>query len=406
MVSLRNNDRCVTLPSHHLWTCLILTIFPFTVIVALRIFCRIYYGTQLRAGLGLDDYITVFCLVLSLVVCVLVTIASGYGLGKHAYLLDDYQKEQALKYNAIINAVQIWQFSLPKFAIIAILKRILNYGTRTSILFWGLGITSQACILAVSIWWFKQCSPIEFVWDKTIEGGTCADVSVMSNLAYFTSSYSAFLDIFFAFYPIPFIMRLNMPLRSRLAVAGALSLSSLAFVVSVIKLTALGEAFAISETDPTCKLPPYVVACHNENAYEICLDPVPYLDILGMSEGYILMICSSLPTLGPLFRAAKGKLTSREISTNKSGARVGGSSLHSLHQSYGHSKEQRLTDELERSTSGGNSSSVDDIPLVSTSHAMSSSSADTRIHKTVAISVTSEAMEPELHPQRHNRQIF
>ncbi|KAI6082975.1 hypothetical protein F4821DRAFT_245913 [Hypoxylon rubiginosum] len=357
-----------------------------TVIVALRIFCRIYYGTQLRAGLGLDDYITVFCLVLSLVVCVLVTIASGYGLGKHAYLLDDYQKEQALKYNAIINAVQIWQFSLPKFAIIAILKRILNYGTRTSILFWGLGITSQACILAVSIWWFKQCSPIEFVWDKTIEGGTCADVSVMSNLAYFTSSYSAFLDIFFAFYPIPFIMRLNMPLRSRLAVAGALSLSSLAFVVSVIKLTALGEAFAISETDPTY--------------------PVPYLDILGMSEGYILMICSSLPTLGPLFRAAKGKLTSREISTNKSGARVGGSSLHSLHQSYGHSKEQRLTDELERSTSGGNSSSVDDIPLVSTSHAMSSSSADTRIHKTVAISVTSEAMEPELHPQRHNRQIF
>ncbi|KAI1763721.1 hypothetical protein GGR53DRAFT_359307 [Hypoxylon sp. FL1150] len=355
---------------------------PFTVIVALRIFCRSYYGTRQRAGLGLDDYVTVFCLILSLVVCVLVTIACGYGLGKHASQLDDYQKEHALKYNAIINAVLIWQFSLPKFAIIAILKRILNYGTRTAVLFWGLGITSQACILAVSIWWFKQCSPVEYVWDKTIEGGTCANINIMSNLAYFTSSYSAFLDLFFAFYPIPFVMRLNMPLRARLAVAGALSLSSLAFVVSVIKLTALGESFEISQTDPTY--------------------PLPYLDILGMSEGYILIICSSLPTLGPLFRAAKGKLTSREMSTNKSGANVGGSSLHSLHKSFANSKELRLTDELERSI-GGNSSSVDDIPLVPAPHAIT---ADTRIHKTVNISVTSQAMDYELHPQRHGTQIF
>ncbi|KAI4870983.1 hypothetical protein F4820DRAFT_401032 [Hypoxylon rubiginosum] len=357
------------------------------VIVALRIFCRIYYGTSQRAGLGLDDYITVFCLILSLVVCVLVTIATGYGLGKHVYELDDDQKMNSLKYNAVINAVQIWQFSLPKFAIIAILKRILNYGTKTAVLFWTLGITSQACIFAVSVWWFKQCTPVDYVWDKSIEGGTCVDVSVMSNLAYFTSSYSAFLDIFFAFYPIPFIMRLNMPLRSRLAVAGALSLSSLAFVVSVIKLTALGEAFAISETDPTY--------------------PVPYLDILGMSEGYILIICSSLPTLGPLFRAAKGKLTSRDTTTNKSGAHIGGSSLHSLHKSFGNSKGQRLTDEMERSISGGNSSSIDDIPLVSTSHIFQSSNAtNTRIQKTVNISVISEAMEPESQTQTHSAQIF
>ncbi|KAI1776994.1 hypothetical protein F4818DRAFT_439355 [Hypoxylon cercidicola] len=355
-----------------------------TIIVALRIFCRIYYGTHQRAGLGLDDYITVFCLVLSLVVCALVTTATGYGLGRHVYELDEDQKINALKYNAIINAVLIWQFSLPKFAIIAILKRILNYGTRTLVVFWTLGITSQACILAVSIWWFRQCSPVAYVWDKNIEGGTCANISVMSNLAYFTSSYSAFLDIFFAFYPIPFIMRLNMPLRSRLAVAGALSLSSLAFVVSVIKLIALGQAFAISETDPTY--------------------PVPYLDILGMSEGYILMICSSLPTLGPLFRAAKGKLTSRDHTTNKSGANVG-TSFHSLHKSFAHSKEQRLTDEVERSI-GGNSSSVDDIPLVSNSSMMSSSATDTRIHKTVNISVTTEAIEPGSQPRVHNNHIF
>ncbi|KAI2610235.1 uncharacterized protein GGS25DRAFT_253338 [Hypoxylon fragiforme] len=225
-----------------------------TVIVGLRIFCRLHYGTSQRAGLGLDDHITVVCLVLSLVVSVLITIASGYGLGKHVYDLNEEQKSIALKYNAIINAILVWQFSLPKFAIIAILKRILNYGIRTSVALWTLGITSQACILAVSIWWFKQCEPVAFGWDRRIPGGKCADINVMINLAYFTSAYSAFLDLFFAFYPIPFVMRLKMPLRNRIAVASALCLSALAFVVSVVKLAALGEAFSISATDPTCEL--------------------------------------------------------------------------------------------------------------------------------------------------------
>ncbi|KAI0113322.1 hypothetical protein F4814DRAFT_343330 [Daldinia grandis] len=340
-----------------------------TIIVGLRIVCRLRFGTYQRAGLGLDDYITVFCLVLSLVVCVLVTIATDFGLGRHAYDLDHYEKTNALKYNVIINAVLIWQFSLPKFAIIAILKRILNYGTKTAVLFWTLGITSQACVLAVSVWWFKQCDPMEYGWDKTIDGGTCVDIRVMSSLAYFTSAYSAFLDIFFALYPIPFIMSLNMPLRSRIAVAGALSLSSLAFVVSVIKLSALGQAFAISATDPTY--------------------PVPYLDILGMSEGYILIICSSLPTLGPLFRAAKGKITSRGASTNKSGANIG-SSLHSLRKSYIRSKNQRSTDEIERSI-GGNSSSVDEIPLVTSPMPLSTNT----VQKTVDISLTTEEIKPK-----------
>ncbi|KAI2602100.1 hypothetical protein GGR54DRAFT_553304 [Hypoxylon sp. NC1633] len=379
MIDLGRNDYD-TFANQVIWSLLGVT----TIIVGLRIFCRLYIGRNQQVGLGLDDYVTVLCLVLSLVVCVLATIATGYGLGKHAYELDDDQRKKALKYNVIINAVLIWQFSLPKFAIIAILKRILNYGTRTAVLFWTLGLTSQACIFAVSVWWFKQCDPVSFGWDKSIKGGTCADIRIMSNLAYFTSAYSAFLDIFFAFYPLPFVMRLNMPLQARVAVAAALSLSSLAFVVSVIKLSALGDAFAISATDPTYT--------------------VPYLDILGIAEGYILIICSSLPTLGPLFRAAKQKLTSRDVNTNRSGVNVG-SSGHSLHGSFLDSKEHRLTDEIARSIGGGSSSSVDDIPLVA-SKLRASGATDTGIQKTVDFTMTSEVVEPGSQPQPHSTQIF
>ena len=132
---------------------------------------------------------------------------------------------QALKWNAIISSILIWSFSLPKFAIIAILKRILNYGRKTTILFWALALSSQACILATSVWWFKQCTPVEYGWDRSTDGH-CAPVKVMADLGYFTSAYSAFLDLFFALYPIPLIMRLNMPFKSRIAVSIALMLAS------------------------------------------------------------------------------------------------------------------------------------------------------------------------------------
>lgn len=207
-------------------------------------------------AVGLDDYITVGCLVVMLVTCVLVSIGSHYGLGRHMAQIiaeEPQNLENALKYNVVISAVLIWSFSLPKFAIIAILKRILNYGTKTTILFWGLALSSQACIFATSVWWFEQCHPVERGWNLTVPG-SCASVSVLADLGYFTSAYSAFLDAFFALYPIPFIMRLNMPLKTRVTVSIALSLSIIACIISIYKLAIFGSVFVILATDPTCEL--------------------------------------------------------------------------------------------------------------------------------------------------------
>lgn len=192
-------------------------------------------------------------MVVFLLTCILITEGSRHGLGRHMRTLDPESIPLALKYNVIISAVLIWTFSLPKFAIISVLNRILNYGTKTTVLFWGLALSSQACILATSVWWFRQCSPVAYGWDRSIPDGKCADVSVLANLGYFTSAYSAFLDIFFSLYPIPLIMRLNMPLRSRIAVSVALGLSMMACFVSIYKLAIFGEVFAILAEDPTCR---------------------------------------------------------------------------------------------------------------------------------------------------------
>ncbi|OBT88199.1 hypothetical protein VE02_02465 [Pseudogymnoascus sp. 03VT05] len=188
--------------------------------VVLRVICRMHFvrGEGRLGSLGVDDYITMVCIAILLLTCILVSIGSHHGLGRHMASLDPPDIVEALKWNAIISSILIWSFSLPKFAIIAILKRILDYGRKTTILFWALALSSQACILATSVWWFKQCTPVKYGWDRSIDGH-CAPVKVMADLGYFTSAYSAFLDLFFALYPIPLIMRLNMPFKSRIAVS-------------------------------------------------------------------------------------------------------------------------------------------------------------------------------------------
>ncbi|RYP77040.1 hypothetical protein DL771_001330 [Monosporascus sp. 5C6A] len=345
-----------------------------TAMVGLRIYCRTVNGrNKQHAGLGPDDYITIVCLVVFLVTCILINIGSHYGLGKHFEDVPEEDLETALKYNVIISAVLIWTFSLPKFVIIATLKRILDYGTKTTILFWALALSSQACILATSVWWFVQCKPVEYGWNKTIDG-ECADVSVLADLGYFTSAYSAFLDIFFALYPIPFIMRLNMPLKGRIAVSSALSLSILACVVSIYKLAIFGEVFAILRQDPTY--------------------PVPYLDILGMAEGFVLVTAACLPTLGPVFRAAKGKLTSAYSSSSASRNQLDeGSKDHSRAMSgnnWDNFKGHRLDDPA---SSIGTRPSLDDIPLVTTSRVGRNQDERKDIQKAVDISVSSETLE-------------
>jgi hypothetical protein len=97
-------------------------------------------------------------------------------------------------------------------------------------------------------------------------------------------------------------------------------------------------------------------------------DPVPYLDILGVAEGSILLICASLPTLGPLFRLARGKLTSTDGSRSTPSQQepnFDGRSGGVGNGSWANFKGHKLEDAEQGST--GMHSSVDDIPLVSTS---------------------------------------
>lgn len=196
---------------------------------------------------------TLACLVVILIFCILLIFGHNYGVGQHYATLSPVNKIEALKWGAILNAVTPWMCTLPKFAIVMTLKRILDYSKITAILFWGLALSSQLTVVILVMWTYLQCTPVAYQWDKSIEGGSCASHSVYLNLVYFVFLYSTVLDAFFALYPVPHIMRLNMPLRTRIGVSLSLSLGLVGFAISIYKFSVFPFASAIVASDPSCK---------------------------------------------------------------------------------------------------------------------------------------------------------
>lgn len=190
-----------------------------------------------------------------------------------------------------MNFFIVWTFSMPKFAIIALLRRILRLSKPVEYTFWGIATVNQAGILATAILWFARCQPAAKAWDPTLPG-TCGTLEVLGDLGYVTSALSAALDIFFALYPIPFIMKLNMSLRRRISTSISLGLGSIACVVSIYKITTFPSSIVELSVDPTCKSTQIL-----DIAVLLCTDSFPQLPWF---RSYYLLISRQISLSCPL----------------------------------------------------------------------------------------------------------
>ena len=104
-------------------------LFLLLAVIALRFYARFTAKPNNWFGaLGLDDALVGLSWVVLLLTQIFIQVAAGYGNGKHYDALSRYDQVEAMKWNTMIDAVIIWAFSLPKLAIVALLRRILNYG--------------------------------------------------------------------------------------------------------------------------------------------------------------------------------------------------------------------------------------------------------------------------------------
>ncbi|KAE8418638.1 hypothetical protein BDV36DRAFT_282894 [Aspergillus pseudocaelatus] len=253
------------------WTLSALT----TIFVAARVYIRQW----LIRNAGVDDYIIVVALCLTLTSVGMTTANVHMGYGKHAWFLEESTVETISLVNTISFAIGLCCFTVPKIAVTVLLTRILNPSRLQRIWLWTMiGITASVSFAA---------------WQRRLvtEGkANCNDVQILIKYAIFNATLSASVDLYLAIYPSTVLMKLRMPLRKRLALCAALGMGSIAAATAIAKSTQFPD-----------------FAHQDDYTYETA-DLVMWTNV----ESNVLILASCIPTLQPILELTlRGHIRSR-----------------------------------------------------------------------------------------------
>ncbi|EED19713.1 conserved hypothetical protein [Talaromyces stipitatus ATCC 10500] len=226
-----------------------------TMITTSTVIARIYIRVKIVKNVGFDDWAIVVGLIFGLVYLGITTANVVVGYGRHADALDLPHLEKAILLNTIGFVFGILSFTIPKIAVAIMLTRILNPSKFHKYFIFSLvGFTASVAIVCILLL-MTECDPPAAQWDKSIKNATCRDIWILIDFAVFTGALSAFVDLYLAIYPSVVLWKLNMSVKKRLALMGALGLGSIAAAMAVIKCTQLkGLADA---ADYTCEYSVY-----------------------------------------------------------------------------------------------------------------------------------------------------
>jgi hypothetical protein len=132
-------------------------------------------------------------------------------------MLEDPSKITALsKLLIFFPATYAIAVTFPKLSILAMYLRIFRipfYRAATYFIFYFLIVSSTVLFLMILF----QCTPVNFFWDKTIEGGKCHfDIE---KLFLYASLPNIITDILMLGLPLPFILTLNMTRKVKVGLA-------------------------------------------------------------------------------------------------------------------------------------------------------------------------------------------
>ncbi|KAI4277415.1 MAG: hypothetical protein LQ337_001796 [Flavoplaca oasis] len=256
-----------------------------TVAVVLRIISRRMQRLPLQA----DDFLIFIAL----------RIAVKYGLGRHIGTLRP--EDLAIEAQAFLASELIWAASIPiiKVSILLLYIRIFGRLRYFRILAYVIGIFSICWGIMVILVCALQCRPVQFIWDKSIEG-TCINAPLFFIIG---SAPNVFTDFVILVLPLPAVWNLHTTRAQKISLSFIFILGSLTCVISLVRLVQL---ITNATLDATWSL--------------------GIVSIWSTAEPNLGIVSACMPTMKPLLRrflpsskirSAKGSKQSGGPSSNK-----------------------------------------------------------------------------------------
>jgi hypothetical protein len=125
-----------------------------------------------------------------------------------------------------VEVVYILTTSVVKLSIGVFLLRIATAKRYIYIIWGSLVMTIIFGIVCFFLVLF-HCQPVEYTWNRTMDGGTCTSPKQVANVAFALSVMTIVVDWLYALLPIPIIWSLQMNRNLKLSVAFVLGLGVL-----------------------------------------------------------------------------------------------------------------------------------------------------------------------------------
>ncbi|KAL2017579.1 hypothetical protein VTK56DRAFT_1952 [Thermocarpiscus australiensis] len=284
--------------------------------------------------------------------------AVRWGNGKHFDLLDLDAKQGAIKYTIFAFPPGILSFSLPKFAVVSLLTRLLNPSRWHRIFLWALAGVCNLILIGCVIILFAQCDPSASQWDFSLTPqAKCWDKWILVSLFDFCRRYVSSPNqaspgcpadlplttnsIFGRYRPLPGRLSDRRPLQPADRGQGedcALLRPEHRFRVSSLVHDNTPQRSPLSTRQKTLTSPPHnnsstaVATYKTTRIPSLASDDFSYdtadLVIWTIVEGSTLIIAACIPILQPLIDLVIGRTTLQSSRSKSSGYGPYGSSGH------------------------------------------------------------------------------
>ncbi|KAL9111934.1 MAG: hypothetical protein Q9227_003784 [Pyrenula ochraceoflavens] len=252
----------------------VVTAIVFNVIAAALVILRWVSRVAVLRNPGIDDYLVIISLILSIGLTVCIVIQKNNGLGRHFDTISPPEFLALMKtlYGSI--PIYLTGLAVTKVSIIVQYKRVFVGDKIQRACNIALGI-----VIVYGMWTFWSgvftCFPVAKFWDKNIKGGYCLNNTAL----WFTNaSVNIATDLLVFSLPMPVLHSLHLPKRQKIGLMLVFAVGLFVCITSILRLKSLYTASV--STDLTW-----------DNVGAAAWSSV---------ELNVAIICASLPMLKPL----------------------------------------------------------------------------------------------------------
>ncbi|CUS10527.1 unnamed protein product [Tuber aestivum] len=244
---------------------------------------RMYSRAIIMRFVGGDDYCILCAMATAIALTILLCKSAEYGAGKHVAELPKDNVLQIIKIGYSMQILYVVVMTFTKASLLLLLIRLVqNRGM--SIVVWSIFGFMGA--FAMASFWASvfHCTPPSYAWeqmDRESLEGSCGNLKAQQ---YWVPAGSIVMDFILWLLPLKLIYPLKLPRAQKIGLYMVFILGAMVFISASVRISLI---LALSTFGPNTEDPTWTT-------YQI--------NLWSIVEATVGIICSSLPTLRPLFK--------------------------------------------------------------------------------------------------------